>query len=195
MVTESAGRWRGRGKSFSQRLEGHLTAMGRRGGAHEASITRRSGMESRRGVHGREMLASLVERALLWLLTGIVLLKNVVGFWRDIGMICREWLLRPLLHAPLEYAHFASEVQEGRLHRACEKVSLRREPGWHGDDGEAGTVGRLSLPTLESREEAEQAKIFGLDSEEEDLSDEALTDQAWALRSRLRGSRREDPSR
>ncbi|MBF0095919.1 MAG: hypothetical protein HQM04_03490 [Magnetococcales bacterium] len=193
-VAEASGRWRGRSKSFSQRLEGHLTAMGRRGAAHEVSAARRSGMELRRAVRGRELLANLAERLLLWLLTGIVLLKNVVGFWRDLGMLCREWLLRPVLHPPFDYAHFADAVQEGRLHRACARVSLRREPGWHADDGEVRTQGgRLSLPVLELREEAERAKMFGLDSEEEELTADALTDQAWALRSRLRGAGRGGP--
>ncbi|WP_130470477.1 hypothetical protein [Candidatus Magnetaquicoccus inordinatus] len=192
-VAESGGRWRGRNHTFAQKLEGHLTAIGKRTASHEASISRRSGGEMRRGVRWREILATLAERFLLWLLTGIVFLKNILSFWRDVGMILRELLLRRMLYPPFSFATFAREVQAARLESACRTASLRREPGLHSPEGQAMARGSsLLLPTLEEREEVERAKMFDLDSEEEDLSDEELTDQAWALRSRLRENGRED---
>ncbi|MBF0184617.1 MAG: hypothetical protein HQM06_09550 [Magnetococcales bacterium] len=188
---EASGRWRGRGHSLSQKLEGHLTAMGKRRSAPEAVASRRAGGESRRGIRGREWLAVLTERVLLWLLTGIVLLKNIVDFWIDVWLISREWLLRRLLYPPFAFDTFASEVQVGRLHAGSQSVARRREPGWQAEDTEP-VVARAALPTVEGREEAERAKIFGLDVEEEELSDDELTDQAWALRTRLAASSRED---
>ncbi len=189
---DQSGSLRTRNQRFAQKVD---SSQGARIAPRERPVPRRGGVpDPKWGVRAQEWLAILTERGLLWGVEGFIILKNGVGFWQDLWLAGREWVVRKIFPAPVNFESFAQDVLEGRLKSGCQTS----ERGSHWEKGGSGPVG-LTVPHIPHpaglREEVERAKIFTLDSEEEDLSEDLLEDQAGALRSRLSGAGHEESTR
>ena len=192
LLSDHLGRLRMRNKLFAQKVEGSATG---KGVPHDAPTLRRGvPADPKWGLRMREWLTGLTERTLLLVVESLLILKSVGGFWQDLWLSGRELLARKFSPADDPFATFQEDVLRGRLQSGC--LTGEREAHW--ERLEVDPIPVAELPTLHRaglREEVERAKIYNLDNEEEDLSEDILTDQAGALRSRLAGVARGEEER
>lgn len=174
-------RFGGRGKMFAQKVEGSQHV---RCAPLDPPVLRRAvSSDYKWGVRVREWVAGLAERAILLVVGSCILLKDGGVFVRDLWLSGQELLARRLSPDLISFETFEKEVLEGRLQSGCQRLKKQPNQERVGDDP-LPTVGS-TLHSFGLREEVERAKISFLDSEEEDLAEDILEDQAGALRSRL----------
>ncbi|MEO5363052.1 MAG: hypothetical protein H7838_05450 [Magnetococcus sp. DMHC-8] len=190
--SDQQGRLRARHKPFAHKLDG---SQGPKPSVRDALTPRRGATSSdpRWGMRVREMLTGLTEGVLLRVVALLIILKNVVGFWRDLWLSGQELLARWLLPAPVNLESFAEEVQAGRLKSGCHLPE--RGPNWERPEPDPAALTGALVHPVGLREEVERVKMSILDTEEEDLPDDLLEDQAGALRSRLAGVVREEETK
>ncbi|MEO5348073.1 MAG: hypothetical protein H7836_00255 [Magnetococcus sp. YQC-3] len=192
LLSGHLGRFRMRNKLFAQKVDASAAA---KGASHDAPPLRRGvSADPKWGLRMREWSTGLTERTLLLLVESLLLMKSVGGFWQDLWLAGRELLSRRFSPVADPFLTFQEDVLRGRMQNGCR--TGERDAHW--ERVEVDPIAVAELPILQRtglREEVERAKIFTLDSEEEDLPEDLLTDQAGALRSRLAGTAHEEGER
>ncbi|MBF0400990.1 MAG: hypothetical protein HQL90_09510 [Magnetococcales bacterium] len=191
LSSDSQGRFFGRSKSFAQKVDINPPS---RSTPLEGAVARRGAiLDYKWGLLGRELLMGLVEKAILLVVGSFILLKNGLGFVRDLWLSGRELVVRRFVPDTFSFATFEREVLEGRMQQACQVLEKQPNRGQVGGRDPAAVM--ASLQSYGLREEVERAKISFLDTEEEDLPEDVLEDQAGALRSRLAAAAQEEIKR